>query len=252
MADPDDEELPDDEIDEEGQEVEPGLVDDEGGDEAEARQKSEDAEGEEGQVAPKQDRRTRAVQEAKRVAREATEKTTALEREVAQLRAERQKEASRGETPQEEAARLALMTVEERVDYKLNKAAENHRRELAAVQMSSADAADRASYQAKASLDPRFKRYETEVEQVLAATRRDNPQLGYSIGREEVLQYVIGKRVLANQTKVAAQRKAGAANIARQRTAPDASRSDRSTQRRGGTSGNSLADLEKRLEGVEI
>lgn len=253
MAGPDDDlEIDEDEVEDEGQENEPGLLDDEGGDEAEARQKSEDAEGEEGQVAPKPSRSTKAVQEAKRIAREATADKAKLEREVAELRAERQRSEPKGETPEQEAARLALMTVEERVDYKLDKAKKEHERALGVVRFQSVDAADKAAYQAKGAYDPRFTKYAAEVEQVLANTRRDTPHVGMSLTREDVLQYVLGRKVLANRAKATEQRANGNRNIQRQRTTPDSSRSDRAAPRGRTGTGNALADLERRLEGVEI
>jgi hypothetical protein len=75
---------------------------------------------------------------------------------------------------------------------------------------------------------------------------------GRDFPRETILRFVLGDRVMQNKGKIDQQRKQGQQNINRQRTQPDTSRSDRSAQRRGGSSGNTLADLEKRLEGVEI
>jgi len=229
-----------------------GLDDDESGDEAETGQKLEDAEAEEGQVEEPQSRGERRFQKLSTTARESAARAQALEIEVRQLRAEReQREAAarqpKEESPEEEAARLALMTVEERVDYRLEKAERRHQREIAMTRFQAADMADKAAFESKASSNPRYKRYAKEVEDLLASERR----AGRDFTRETVLRFVLGGKVLdGGPTRDKAER-AGKERIQRQQARADSGRSDRAASRRGG-GGDSIADLERRLAGVNI
>jgi len=250
--------LEDDEIrlpDEEETAADAGLDDDESGDEAQAGQESETAEAEEGlgDEPPQRSRATRAVQEAKRREREAAARAQALEAEVSQLRAERAaREAAaarpREETPEEEAQKLALLTVEERVDYKLAKANERHAREIGLANFRAADMADKATYEAKATSDPRRKRLASEVEQLLMAERR----AGRDFTRETVYYFLLGQKVDQGSAARDKAAKAGAQRIQRQTARADSGRSDRAAPRRGDSDPNSIAALEKRLAGVHI
>lgn len=235
------------EDDEEGADA--GSDDDEGGSEA-AGQEDEAAEAEEGLEERRPSRATSAVQKAKAAAREATAKADRLEREMAELRAERarQQEAAKGETPEQEAARLSLMTAEERIDYKLAKATRENERQLNMVRFQAADMADKAAFEAKGAYDPRYKKYGEEVEALLKSER----QSGRDFPRETILRFVLGSKVMANTKAVQKQRATGRQNVDRQRAAAGDSRSDRSAPRSRSAGGNSLADLEKRLEGVNI
>jgi hypothetical protein len=255
MANPkdvDDEEikLPDEE---EGTDA--GLDDDEGGDEAEAGQEPETAEAEEGleDEPPQRSRATRAVQEAKRTAREAAARAQALEAEVAQLRAERAaREAAaaqpKEETPEQEAQKLASMTIEERLDYRLAKSEARHAREIGLANFRSADMADKASYEAKASSDPRRKRLANEVEQLLMSERRANRDFP----RDTIYYFLLGQKVEQGSAARDKAARAGAQRIQRQTARADSGRSDRAAPRRGESDPNSIAALEKRLSGVYI
>lgn len=241
--------------DEENETQNAGLDDDEGGDDAETGQEPEDDQAEEGQVEaqPERSRATRAVQEAKRVAREQGARAQALEAEIAQLRAERAVRESAAtkqqeESPEQEAQKLALMTVEERVDYKIAKADARNARAIGLANFQSADMADKAAFQSKAASDPRRKRLADEVEQLLLSERR----AGRDFTRETVYMFVLGQKVEqggAARTKAAA---AGAQRIQRQQARADSGRSDRAAPRRGEGDPNSLSALEKRLAGVYI
>lgn len=224
-----------------------GLGDDEGGDEAEARAEPEGAEAEEG-LARKPGRGERAVLEAKRVARESQAREAALQREVEELRALRQQAQPQGETAEQEQARLSLMTAEERIDYKLAKAKRENEQQINAIRFQAADQSDKASYDAKSSYEPRYKKYAADVEKLLAEERRK----GNNWPRETILMFVLGKRVMENKPAADKQRQQGQARIARQRTQADGGRSDRAASRGRLGSGNTLADLEARLEGVNI
>ena len=231
-----------------------GLDDDEGGDEAEAGEEPADEEAEEGQVNDEGDRRpgraTTAVQKAKSLAREAAAKADRLERELRELRAEREsaRNQPKVETPEEENARLSLMTAEERMDYKLAKAQRENDRQINLIKFQSADATDKAAFEAKGAYDARYRKYAAEVERVLVEERKQ----GRSFPRETILRFVLGEKVMTSKKDIQRQKDVGQRNVERQRTRPDAGRSDRSAPRTRLGEGNTLADLEKRLEGVVI
>ena len=248
---PDEDELdgPDDEIEVEEDAEDPGQSDDEGGDGSQGETEAEDGEAEEGLGEPERrqpSRATKAVQEAKRIAREASERSARLERELQELRAERAK--PQGETPEQEAARLSLMTAEERMDHKLEKAVRENQRQMNALRFQAADQADKAAYDAKGAYDPRYAKYAPDVERLLLAER----QAGRDFPRETILKFVLGERVMQSKKDIAAQKAAGAKRVQQQTARAGNAGSDRSAQRGRVGSGNSLADLEKRLEGVII
>lgn len=230
------------------------LDDDEGGDDAEAGQELEADQAEEGEVdePPQRSRATRRVQEATRAAREAAAEAQALKAEMAQMRAERAADAERmarlrEETPAQEAERLAQMTLEERFDYKLQKAQAQHAREIGAANFRSADMADKATFEAKAVNDPRRRRYAKEVEDLLLAERR----AGRDLPREAIYFWYLGKKVDEGSAVRTKAQAAGAKRIERQQARADSGRSDRAAPRRG-DDGDSIAALERRLTGVNL
>jgi hypothetical protein len=239
--DPDEEAL--DEIENESEDA--GLDDDEGGGEA-GGQESEDDEGQEGQVEERRpSRASKAIVEAKRIAREAAAEAAALKKELAELRQRQQ--APQTESREQEEAKLALMSVEERVDYKLAKAEKENQRQMAVVQFQASDQADKAAYDAKSSYEPRFKKYAADVEKLLLAER----QAGRNFPRETILKFVLGERVMNAKPAVDKQRRDAQRRIGAQRTSSEAGRSDRAAPR-GRSNGNALSDLERRLAGVYI
>lgn len=129
----------------------------------------------------------------------------------------------------------------------MERSEKRHQRELLLTRMQAADAADRASFQAKAAFDPRYKKYADRVEQVLADERRQ----GRDFPRETVLKFVLGEAVINSKGKSKQQQDASE-RVRRQQARADSGRSDVSGQRQRQGQGNSLADLEKRLSGVFI
>jgi len=136
-----------------------GLDDDEGGDEAETGQESEAVEAEEGLAPEPQSRGEKRFQKLSETARQEAARRQALEVEVAALRAEREAReraaaAPKQESEADEAARLSLMTVEERVDYRLAKAEKRHQFEMNVTRFQSADFADKSAYENKGGSEP--------------------------------------------------------------------------------------------------
>lgn len=234
--------LPEDEIDGEGQDA--GRLDDEGGDEAETGQELEDAQGQAGLG-----RREKRIQALRREAQEAREREALLQRELEAERARNRQPAQPTEESDEAFnAKLALIDdPERRIMARMERSEKRHQREMLLTRMQAADAADRASFQAKAAFDPRYKKFADRVEQVLADERRQ----GRDFPRETVLKFVLGEAVINSKGKSKQQSEA-AERVRRQSARADSGRSDVSGQRQRQGQGNSLADLERRLNGVFI
>ena len=140
------------------------------------------------------------------------------------------------------------MTVDERVDYKLNKALAKQQFELNVAKFQSFDSSDKAAFAAKLASEPRFKRHEKEVETVLADARRG----GQSFTREQILAFVLGQKVMQGGATREKAVTAGAKRIQSQQARADSGRGDRAAPSRNSGTGNSIRDLERRLEGVNI
>ena len=178
--------------------------------------------------APQRDRESAAVR-AQRLAQEARAEADAARREAAEARAELQRLRQPTETPEQEAARLALMDPDQRSEYRFNKAMENQNRQMAAMQSRLADQADKSAFSAACLSDPLLKTVAAEVETELANIRRQ----GQNVDREALANYLIGKRARSRApAAVNKQKKAGERNIARQQGRPSAGRSDREPENR--------------------
>ena len=244
--------LPEDDDVQEGHDA--GSDDDGSGDEAgsEGGEKAAD-EAEEGLEPERpQSRATRAVQAAKQAAREATERAARIEQELQALRNERQQQRQQTEETEEQFnARLQLMTVEERVDAKMARLQTRMTRDAAVAQFRAADMADRASYDAMAASDPRFKRYAGDVENTLAQARA---QGNWSLDRRTILAYVIGQKVLGNKETIDRAKAQGQQRVQRQQARTNGGRSDQAPaqRRRFAADDMSLEAIEARLEGRTI
>jgi hypothetical protein len=154
--------------------------------------------------------------------------------------------------PQEETeeafrARIALLPPDERMDARLERSERINNRRMHAMAMQSADATDRATYDAKAASDGRYKRYAADVE----AKRQELIGQGQIVPREVLLKYLIGERVLERQGSAEARRQQakGKERVARQTVRPSGGRSDVQGDRRA----QSDADKRRqRLENMDI
>lgn len=151
---------------------------------------------------------------------------------------------SQGESPEQRAQRLALLTPEERIREELNEAKTGFAQQLVRMEFTSRDGADRAAFQAKATVDPYYKDWEPKVEAKLQELRSQN----MNAPREEVLKWLLGDAVLAKRNGPTAKRDRQQAQrrVQAQRTRPANSGSDVAPQRNRGNS------LERRLENVEL
>jgi len=140
-----------------------------------------------------------------------------------------------------EQERLALMSPEERADYRINQTEQRLQAQLRRMEVQNADQTNRAAFQAKATVDPVYKRYAQDVEDRLAQVHRQNP--GQFVDRELILKIVIGERALANAGRANARgQKKGEASKARQTAQGGAARSDLQGDRAGNRANNGLRD----------
>jgi hypothetical protein len=150
-----------------------------------------------------------------------------------------------GETPEARAQRLALLTPEERITAELNDAKQGFAREMFQTRFQLADANDRTAYQAKAMVDPLYKKWEPKVEAELVELRKQ----GQNVDREKLFYYLVGKTTVeGRQAAKPGQRVEAQRRVNSQRIRPGNSGSDVSANRRSG-GGNSL---ERRLENQSL
>ena len=150
-----------------------------------------------------------------------------------------------GETPEQRAARFALMTPQEQISETLRESEARHTAQMQQFQMQSLDVADRTAFQAKAAVDPLYAKWGPKVEGRLAELRAK----GNNVEREVLLKFLIGEAALERRTGKEGRREVAQAQrrVAAQRTRPQNSGSDTQNQRRQqGTS------LERRLENIQI
>jgi hypothetical protein len=149
------------------------------------------------------------------------------------------------ETQEQRTARRALLSAEERMSEDMSELRQlvvttNHQ-----TQLTTADATDRASYDAKATSDQLYRRWSGKVE----TERARLAGLGQFVAREAILTFLLGKAALEARSAGASkgQKAQAGRRVARQTVKPGDSRSDATQSRRG-----SQSTLEKRLEDVPL
>lgn len=151
---------------------------------------------------------------------------------------------TQGESPEQRAARFAIMTPQEQMDTRLNEAEARFTQQLQASQMQNADIADRTAFQAKCASDTLYAKWAPKVE----GKRAELLTKGQIVDREVLLKFMIGEAALANRSSPKGKQQAaqGARRVAAQRTRPGNSGSDTQPQRRQQSS------VERRLENMNI
>jgi hypothetical protein len=150
------------------------------------------------------------------------------------------------ESPDQRATRLALLSPEERIREELRESTSQHRRDLQLMQFQLAESSDRASFEAKATVDPLYKKWSSKVETELANLRRQ----GQNVQREQLFYYLVGKAAMDARGSAGSreQRRAAESRVRRATTKPTNTRSDTGTTART----RQTQSLEKRLEDVQI
>ena len=149
-----------------------------------------------------------------------------------------------GETPEQRAQRMALLSPEERIQETLRESEVRHAREMQGLQFAILDGNDRAALEAKATVDPLYSKWKPKVETELVALR----QQGQNVDLEKLMFYLIGKSAVeARKQQGNGQRAVAQRRVAQQRTRAPNSGSD--TQ---GTRRDRNSSLERRLENQSI
>jgi hypothetical protein len=94
--------------------------------------------------------------------------------------------------PRAEQEALAAMDPIERMNYQFNRTIYTMQQQQQFQQFQMHDMMDKSSYDAKAAVDPVYKRFEGEVEQIRLTEMRK----GRHFPREEILAFVVGQQVL--------------------------------------------------------
>jgi hypothetical protein len=252
-ADPEDERIPEPDLDDDETVTDPVGETDEGDDETDDEGEDDDAAAAAGGDEPpaRQTRGDRQVGELRRVARERDEQNAQLTREMAEMRgrldALSRQPAAPVETPAQRAERMALMSPEERAMEMVNEILQRHERNQAQITNQLLDQSDRTAFESRATETPLLRKLAPEVEKV----RREIMQRdGSIISRMDVATYIIGQRVLQQQGKG----KPGAQTRRRQQQArPANGRGDVASPRRErGRSGDAVADFENKFGDIPI
>ena len=234
-------------------------VDDQTDDTDEPDEQSEDGEAEDaeqteevearGEEPPSTERRpSRAESRIETLRREIKERDQRLaetNRRIDTLLAGQRYTQPQGETAEQRATRLALMTPEERIAESLAAAETRHSQQLQHIQATVQDSTDKAAFQAKATVDPLYAKWAPKVEARLAEARNHpDPSQRFNVPREALFYYMIGEAAIAGRKSkdVTAQRTRATQRVASARTRPAGGRSDTGADRRGATD-----DLERRL-----
>jgi hypothetical protein len=151
---------------------------------------------------------------------------------------------SQGESPEQRAARFAMMSPQEQITETLRESEQRTAQLISTMQVQTADAADRAAFQSRAAVDALYSKWGPKVEGKLAELRAK----GNNVEREVLLKFMIGEAALERRGSKEGKQEVRQAQkrVANQRTRPANSGSDTAPQRR------QQSTLERRLENVQI
>ena len=204
-----------------------------------------ETEGQDEVVAATEDKpRSRAAARIEKLstsAREATERAAAAETKARDLEARLARLEQPRETPEQVQQRMALMTPEERLEYKLDQAERRNQQNMQAMAFQMNDGNDKAAFTALRARDSVADRYADRVEAELTRLRTQ----GQNVSREALLDYMVGKDIRAKGGAAKSkQQKDGERRISRQTAAPGNSRGDSAPAKRGEKSlEDKLADV---------
>jgi len=149
------------------------------------------------------------------------------------------------ETQEQRTARRSLLSAEERMSEDMQELRQVVTTGLHQTQLSTADATDRASFDAKSSSDPLYRKWGAKVE----TERARLAGLGQFVAREAILTFMVGKAALEARNSPEAKKQRAQANrrVQRQTVKAGSARNDATQSRRG-----SRNSLEQRLENVPL
>lgn len=167
---------------------------------------------------PEQEEQPRRQSRATARVQAALAENKRLQRELAEERANKQRQEQQSASERERAY-LDSLDPFERIEYRQ----QQQDARFAQLERNAADAADKAAFAAKCAANSRLARVAAEVEETLAASRAN----GVTVPRDTVAAYILGQKVLNGAPAARAkQAKAAAANMDRQRAKPVSGGSD--------------------------
>src|SRR6185436_12396788 len=132
--------------------------------------------------------------------------------------------AAQQRAAEERAQRLAMMSPVEAAEYIANERAQQFQQLMLYQQLQMKDELDKRDYNQQARNSRDHERYRSEVEGVLAQKRQAGD---YTTTREEVLERLVGRDVMARANRAApAQRRAAARRVAGAQARPTGARGD--------------------------
>lgn len=201
----------------------------------------EEDDGEPEAVAPS--RGSSRIQRLANEAKAAKEEAAAANRRIQELERQTWQQNSQV-TEQQERERLALMTPDERADYRISQMERKFDQRAQQQQMQTAATMDKVAYDAKATINPVYAKLRNVVEERF----QEQLRLGKPVEREILLKLELGERALAGAAAgTGAARKSGRARVDSQRVASGSGKGDAASER--GKSGDSP---ENRLKDVYI
>lgn len=208
----------------------------------EADPESESTDDEIDAVAPKQSRGEARFQRLANETKAAREEAAAARRDADDLR-RAQWQRDQHISTQQEAERLALMTPEERADYKIAKFERDSTAREQRSRLETQVLIDKTSFDAKATINPVYARYQEEVETRFQALLRE----GKPTEREVILKFMLGERALRGANGAGAAKKQAARRVEGQKVNAGSPKGDKTSQR-----GKGASTAEQRLKGVFI
>jgi hypothetical protein len=201
--------------------------------------------GDEPPIQRQPSRAQRRIEAQQREVQAERERADRLERELAEARRVREHQSSEAARRAEEE-RLAVMSPEERLEYRVEQAERRAEARFQHLQFQQQDVADKATFQAACRDNPAFDTVKTEVEAELEKMRK----AGTTAPRETIALYLIGKRAVERAGRVKGQAGRRAAEARSRETArPGGARSDVRPQQ---PKGDSAEARRKRLENMEL
>lgn len=193
------------------------------------------------------------IRAEKRGRKEAEERATRLEREMAELRTmvtqPRMSEAEIYRQQQAEQERLQLMSPEERIDYRAQQTEIRLRNEMQQVRFQSAETADKAAFSAFAQSNPLAKKYASQVEAEFAKRLA----AGKPVERDVILKHLVGTAILERAASASTkQGKAGKARVAAAEGRPARAGGDTGSERANRGGEMSEAEFERRYANVKF
>jgi hypothetical protein len=206
-----------------------------------------DADPDAGRVAARPSRGDRQMGALRAENRRLAEEQARLTRQLDEVRRGIQNPQQPAETAAQRAERLALLSPDERADARIDEALARHNQQQQHLTNQLLDASDKSSFDALSSSNPLLKKLAPDVERRRQELyQRD----GNLVPRGVIATYLIGERVLAQQSKgkPAAQQRRQRENARPVNAGSDVT-ANRSTRRSGG---DTASDIERRYGDVQI